>query len=177
MAKATANQWAQARALYEAGESLRDISDKTKIDNSNISKRAKKEGWERGVLPQLADDKARILIEKKAIDEKITALLPHQREIVETAVIDKLALANYFHNAGIEVAEIALEILREDKTVFNAKNTMETLKTGRAVTGLDSVHANVTTINNTVAQQTNVEERKGENGFKLVFEDAEHEKP
>jgi predicted DNA-binding protein YlxM (UPF0122 family) len=33
-----------------------------------------------------------------------------------------------------------------------------------------------TTINNLNAQQ-NIDERKGENGFKLVFEDAEHKKP
>ncbi|MGB4498358.1 MAG: hypothetical protein WBI40_06645 [Methylococcaceae bacterium] len=175
MARATANQWAQARALYEAGEPLRDIESATGIDNSNISKRAKKEGWNRGVLPQIIDDKVLNLIEKKAIDERITALLPQSREIVETAVIDKLTLANYFHDSGKEVAEIAMQALRDEPSTYNAKNTMETLKTGRIVTGLDAMHASLATINN--LQQTNIEERKGENGFKLVFEDAEHEKP
>lgn len=153
MARATANQWAQAKALYEAGESLRDIENETKINNGNISKRAKKEGWQRGKLQQITADKVLNLIEKKAIDERITALSKQEREIVEIAVIDKLALANYFHDAGKEVAEIALQALRDEPTPNNAKATMEALKAGRIVTGLDAMHASAANISNTIATQ------------------------
>jgi hypothetical protein len=175
MARATANQWAQAKALYEAGESLRDISEKTKIDNSNISKRAKKEGWERGILPQIAKDKARILIEKKGVDEKITALLPHQREIVENAVIDMLSLSNYFHDAGKEVAEIALQALREEPTSYNAKATMEALKAGRIVTGLDAMHASAAVINNQQNSQAIIEGEATSVSFIIESIEANHD--
>jgi hypothetical protein len=41
--------WIKAKAMYETGKSLRQIADACFIDNSNISKRAKKEGWQPGI--------------------------------------------------------------------------------------------------------------------------------
>jgi hypothetical protein len=152
-AKFTSEQWAEARALFEFGESLRDIEKKLKISYSVISKRAKKENWQADSLQQLATDKALNLIEKKTIDEAIATLQPKSRHIVESVAMDKLVLANYFHDAGKEVAEIAMQALRDEPSTYNAKNTMETLKTGRVVTGLDAMHANAATINNLNAQQ------------------------
>jgi len=149
MAKTTAIQWDKAKALYELGKSLREISEETGIDNSNISKKAKKDGWERDTLPQIIDDKARILIENKAVDKKITALLPQARQIVETAVMEKLVLADFFTNAGKEVAEIALEALRLEPTTRNAKEVMDALKTGLVVTGQAPYHASGVTVNST----------------------------
>ena len=68
MARPTKGDWDKAKALYEADKSLRQISDETRIDNSNIAKRAKKEEWQRGVLPKLIEDTARVR-------EEFTALL------------------------------------------------------------------------------------------------------
>ena len=175
MARATANQWAQAKALYEAGESLRDIENETKINNGNISRRAKKEGWTRGKLQQITADKVLNLIEKKAIDERITALSKHEREIVEVAVIDMLSLSNYFHDAGREVAEIALQALREEPTPNNAKATMEALKAGRIVTGLDAMHASAAVINNQQNTQAIIEGEAGGNvSFIIESIEANH---
>ena len=148
MARATQLQWDKTKALYELGKSLRDISEETGIDNSNISKRAKKDGWERNILPQIIDDKARILIENKAVEEKITALLPQSRELVDIAVMEKLVLTDFFTNAGKEVAELALVALRDEPTTRNAKEAMETLKSGLVVTGQVPYHANSVTVNN-----------------------------
>lgn len=149
----SAEQWAEAKALFEAGESLRDIEKKVKISYSVISKRAKKENWQANILQQIATDKALNLIEKRTIDEKIATLEPKSRAIVESVAFDKLTLANYFHDAGKEVAEIALQALRDEPTPNNAKAAMETLKAGRIVTGLDEMHASAAKITNTVATQ------------------------
>jgi hypothetical protein len=50
--------WIKAKALYEAGKSLRQIAAETFIDHSAIGKRAKREGWvtvkrstSRGIVP------------------------------------------------------------------------------------------------------------------------------
>ena len=65
--------WIKAKAMYEAGKSLRQIEAETGIDNSNISKRAKKEFWERTAeIPKLIADAV-------SVQERITALdLPQQ---------------------------------------------------------------------------------------------------
>jgi hypothetical protein len=74
--------WTKAKAMYETGKSLRQIACETYIDNSNISKRAKKDGWVRTAeIPQL-------IVDAVSVQERITALdLPH-KEIV-TAEIKK----------------------------------------------------------------------------------------
>lgn len=80
--KTIPEQWANARALYEADKSLRDIEKATGIDNSNIAKKAKAENWQRGVLPRLIHDSVRV-------QEEITALNIPQQQVV-TAEVDRL---------------------------------------------------------------------------------------
>jgi hypothetical protein len=146
-------QWREARTLFERGVALREIEKQTGISFGGIAKRAKKEEWRANLYEQLASDRVANIIEKKEIEERIDALPPQGRAIVEASTLDKLALANYFHNAGLEVLDIALDALRSEPSTYNAKNTMETLKTGRIVTGLDAMHASAATITNTIAQQ------------------------
>lgn len=148
-------QWAEARALFEQGNSLREISDKVGIEYSVIGKRARKEKWESGFLPEIATAKARNLIDKKNIEKKIATLLPQSREIVEREVMTQLELANYFEHKGKEVIEIAMEALKKDPSASAAKATMETLKTGMVVTGAAAYHANAANITNVNAQQNN----------------------
>lgn len=42
--------WEKAKALFELGKSLTYISDETGINKSSISKKAKAESWEKGVV-------------------------------------------------------------------------------------------------------------------------------
>jgi len=149
MARATQLQWDKARSLFELGKSLREISDETGIDHSSIGKRAKRDSWEHGILPQIIDDKARILIENKKVESKISTLIPQSVGIVEVAVMEKLVLTDFFASAGKEVAEIALEALRNEPTTRNAKEAMDALKTGLVVTGQAPYHASGVTVNST----------------------------
>ena len=75
MAKSKPN-WVKAKAMFEAGKSFRQIEAETGIDNSNISKRAKKEFWERTAeIPKLIADAV-------SVQERITALDVPQQAIV-----------------------------------------------------------------------------------------------
>ena len=163
MTKVSTYQWEQARALFETGESLRTIADKTKIDFSNISKRAKKEDWQRDVIPRLATANALNLLERKHIDEKITTLLPQQQRLVEHQTRKILIESEYFETAGKEVADIAMQSLRAEPTVRNAKEAAETLKTTMQITGVVPFYPNAVSIH-----QVN-QPRQGENDVTLRF--------
>jgi len=54
MSKVSLETWATAKALYEKGDSLRDIEKATGIAYKTIDNRAKVGGWEKG-LPIIAD--------------------------------------------------------------------------------------------------------------------------
>jgi len=143
--------WIKAKAMFEAGKSLRQIAAECFIDNSNISKRAKKDGWQRTAeLPQLIADAV-------SVEKRITALdLPQQTAV--TAEIAKQLEGMQFYNTHARiVSKIALKSLQADMTPQNAKTTMSTLKEGLIVEGIVPFYPNAPTINNTNAQQTVVE--------------------
>ena len=81
--KTTPVQWEKAREYFEAGLLLREISDKTKIDLKNISKRARAEGWvkanEKRTLIQaavrVAEAKANLGDAARAVHEEIVESL------------------------------------------------------------------------------------------------------
>jgi len=143
--------WTKAKALYEVGKSLRDISKETGIDNSNISKRAKKEGWSREELPRLVSDAVRV-------QEEITALSLPQQEIVTAEVKKILEAKDFYATHARKVAKTALSALDNDKTPANAKTTMEVLHKGLVVEGVVPYYPNAAVINNTNAQQNNAVE-------------------
>lgn len=84
--KTMPQQWATARALYEADKSLRDIEKATGLDYSNLAKKAKSENWQRGVLPGLILDTVRASEELTTLKEEITLLNLPQQEVVNAEV-------------------------------------------------------------------------------------------
>lgn len=114
MAKTTESDWMKAKAMYEADKSFRQIADATGIDNSNISKKAKKEGWQRGILPQLIVDTARVR-------EEFTNLLPHQQQVVESEVAERLRHIEFFKKSTMK--NLATMMRKIDETISIQEHT------------------------------------------------------
>lgn len=149
--KISEDTWADARAYYEADKSLRDIEKLTGINNSNLSKKAKAENWQRGILPQLITDTTRV-------KEEFTALLPHQQKIVTAEVTERLRDLIFYNKTQNRFAQIAKEII-ENKHAEKELSVMELAGASRVVK--DSREGVIgkapeTVINNTNAQQTNI---------------------
>lgn len=124
MARPTQGDWEKAKALYEADKSLRQISDETGIDNSNISKRAKKENWQRGVLPQLIADTARVR-------EEFTALLPHQQQVVESEVAERLRHIEFFKKSTMKNLSTMMRKVDETITIQEHTQAQNALQKGK----------------------------------------------
>jgi len=95
--------WDKAKALYEADKSLRDIEKATGIDFSNLAKKAKSEGWKRGVLPRLINDSVKV-------QEEFTTLSLPQQEVV-VAEVDRLM---GFRRRRNTIADIAYDRIEKE---------------------------------------------------------------
>lgn len=68
-------QWDKAKTLFEAGLSLSQIADKTGIDKSTISKKAKFNSWQSGEHSDYIEAKKKIVEKKSTLPvEKINTL-------------------------------------------------------------------------------------------------------
>jgi len=144
--------WIKAKAMYEAGKSLRQIAAECFIDNSNISKRAKKEGWQRTAeLPQLIADAV-------SVERRITALDLPQQSAVTAEIAKQLEGMQFYNTHARIVSKIALKSLQADMTPQNAKTTMSTLKEGMIVEGVVPFYPNGTAIQVNSTGNTSVTE-------------------
>ena len=142
MAKATSADWEKAKALFESGKSLSEINAETGIDRATVSKRAKKDGWEKGIYQQLIVDSARVKAE-------ISTLPPTALSVVEKEIEERTKHIQFFTNAAVRNVSEAMENKCCDQSDFKAR--ADTILKGKETvlgkeTGL--------VINNTNAQQT-----------------------
>ena len=121
--KVTPEKWAEARALYGADKSFREIEKLTGIDNSNLAKKAKTEKWERGVLPQLIADTVRV-------KESFTALLPQQQAVVTAEVNERLKHIEFFNRAALKNVSVSVKKISDDTTQMEHKLIAETILKG-----------------------------------------------
>ena len=91
--------WLKAKALFEIGKSLTDIAEATGIDKSSISKRAKKEGWDKGKNQQLVIDKVNTVNDLEELNSQIQQLPSQiQQEVVNAEISEQLALIKSIQN-------------------------------------------------------------------------------
>lgn len=141
MARATKEDWAIAKALFEAGKSLSEINVDTGIDRSTVSKRAKKDGWEKGVYQQLIVDGARVKAEISTLSSTVLS-------VVEKEIDERTKHIKFFANAAIKNVDEAMDNKCHDQADFKAR--ADTILKGKeTVLGKDAQMV----INNTNAQQ------------------------
>ena len=146
MAKSTLADWQKAKALFEAGKSLSDINKETGLDRATVSKRAKKDGWEKGIYQQLIVDGARVKAEISTLDSTVL-------NVVEKEIEERTKHLHFFTHAAVKNVQEAMKMPCEDQN--DHKLRADTILKGKeAVLGKE---AN-TVINNTNAQQTVVEQ-------------------
>jgi transcriptional regulator with XRE-family HTH domain len=104
------NKWQQAKAMFEGGSSLSEIADKTDIERSTISKKAKCQGWQKAKNEQLIADDVKLALDKSTLNQ-------HEISYHEQAV------------------EFQLKIVKEiemfsHKTMTKASNLMDSTDSG-----------------------------------------------
>jgi len=103
MARLTKDAWAKLRQDYEVtGMSLGELSKKYEADRGNISKRAKKEGWEKEKVQQIIEKKVSINKELQNISAEITTLSTTGVVEIEREVDRRLRLEGIF-NSSLEL--------------------------------------------------------------------------
>ncbi len=148
MARATESDWTMARALFEAGKSLNEISTATGIDRATISKKAKIELWEKGKLQQLISDGVRVA-------EQISTLDSTAQKIVVDSIDEAARLREFYLKASQRVSQLAIRSLGTAPTPIECKVVSETLVNTMKVSGMVPYYNAPATINNTNAMQVN----------------------
>jgi len=97
--------WEQVRILFEYGKSLNEISKETGVNKGSISKKAKKEGWEKsGKATLVKQEVDTILMQKEIATQKATLSNPelqqHNKEVHEA--INKAEILNMFDNTTVK---------------------------------------------------------------------------
>lgn len=122
MARATASDWDKAKDMFEIGKSLTEISDETGIDRATISKRSKKDNWEKAKFQQLITDTVRVR-------KQISTLSSTLQQSVENEISDRLRHEQFFTNAAIRNVQESLQVPCESQQDF--KYRAETIQKGR----------------------------------------------
>jgi len=144
--------WEKARVMFEAGKTLKDIQHKTNINFSSIAKKAKKEGWEKGVNSKLITNEVNTLVEKSQLSQT-------QLEFHNTEVEKRTRNIQFIHNASLTNIQTMMKKVDENSTHQEHKFVQETInKAGEALGVIDKSNSNVK-IQNTNAQQ-NIQQTK-----------------
>ena len=131
MAKATQAQWDKAKALFEAGKSLREIGLEVKIPFKTVDDRSKKEAWGKGKTAQLIHDMVRVSGDFRTLE---TA----QQETVLNEVERITKAKGWYQEAAALISKMAVKYCRdaEKKTAQEALWAMQALERGMKVSGV-----------------------------------------
>ena len=121
MAKATQADWEKAKALFEAGKSLSRINLETGIDRATVSKRAKKDGWEKGIYQQLIVDSARVKAEISTLDSTVLS-------VVEKEIEERTKHLQFFTNATLKNMSSMMKKIGDNTVIVEHKIAQAALK-------------------------------------------------
>ena len=118
--------WEQAKRLFEYGNSLNEINEETGIDRASISKRAKKEQWEKGKFQHLIMDSVRVRTELSTLDVET-------RTGIEKIVEAKTRHIAFFENATTQNVSVMMAKIDEGTSILEHRHAQATIKEGREV--------------------------------------------
>lgn len=122
--KWTDEQWAKARALYEAGKSLRSIDKETGINYKSVENRVKNEGWKQGILSQQIADQLRV-------ETGFSTLLPSQQDVVKNEVNERLADLSFIRRLTNKNLSVLEDKITKDLSVTEHLIVQNTVAKGR----------------------------------------------
>jgi len=150
MAKAITKTLDDAIALYRQGHSPRECDRLTGVNYKKIEREAKRLGIVKGDLSHLTER-----IVKDTSD--FVSLDVANQDAVRHEVAKKLEGLQFYQENGRKAVKIGLMAFSKDPTPQGMKATLEAMKIGMIVEGLVPFYPTAATINNTNAQQINVE--------------------
>lgn len=124
--------WDVVRSFYERGLSLADIVARDEVvirDRSSISKKAKAEGWIKGVNSTLVENE---VLAKQAIADiasKKSTMNSTELDVHNTIVDERLKHTIFFNNSAIRNVKEAMDL--ECGSQFEFKARAETILKGR----------------------------------------------
>lgn len=129
MAAKKLQNWERAKALYGAGKTPRQIEDEIGIPRATFQRKANEEGWIKGNLSQDIKDVARVsqLLSQKSEPE---------RAIIEKEASKILKAKGLHLDAGIMLAELVLEVAKEERTTKSILNATQALTNTAKLTGV-----------------------------------------
>lgn len=110
----SSDQWEKAKAYYEAGKSLAEIKERTGIDRSSISKKAKIQQWKHGANLDIIE------AEVKAVEKKST-LNSTQRKVIDEVVNEKLKHIELFQKSALNNQALANQSLKAIHETLNSE--------------------------------------------------------
>lgn len=133
------DRWDVARAMFEGGASLFDISSKTGIDRSTVSKKAKKIGWEKGINQHLVVDEVRIEQEKSTLNQQ-------QIQYHDFEVAFKQKLISDIEKFSNNAIKKASQLVSKSNTGSDFKSVVEGVDKLSVMTKINDRHAKPTQI-------------------------------
>lgn len=117
--------WAEAKFLFELDNSLNDIHAKTGIDRTAVSKKAKKEGWEKGKNQQLKSEIVRFEKEKSTLEAKKSTLVEKVSTLndFEITMLDGI-VEKETDSKSLIFSTQALAIIRNNQILTSNKKTV-----------------------------------------------------
>lgn len=117
--------WDKAKALFEQGLSLNEISLETNINRTSISKKAKNENWIKSKNQQLKNDIKAIDIEKSTLDAKINTTVEKLAKLsdFEITILDQ-QIQDETGNKSLIFSTTNLAIIRANQILTSNKKTI-----------------------------------------------------
>ncbi len=142
--------WTQAKIMFELGKSLNQISNELGIDKGNISKKAKKDNWQKEKLQQLIQNAVRV-------EEAFTTL--SQLELA--AVINERDDILRFKNKRDKIIDLAFDRIANELETCEVQHIKPLIDTADKTCIMAEIAPRFNPnsgakINNTVAQQNHV---------------------
>ena len=143
--------WAKARTLYETNQySLAQISDKTGIDKSTISKKAKIQQWSSVENLDYIEAKTTLAVKKSKLNQQEINTLD---EVADEVVRRK----NLVYGVQEKAIKRAGEILEATEAAQDLKHLVDAVDKASLTLGVNQRHANSqVNIQNSNAQQNNI---------------------
>lgn len=151
MAKKIAHDWDKAKLLFELDKPFSFIEKETGINKGTISKRSKKEGWERGRATAVAQKASEVEGYKSTLTQQ-------QLHFFNEEVIQRTEFANSLNLFSKKVMKKANELIDSSEAGVDFKAICEGVDKHSVTVGFNKRHApkTETTINNTNAQQNDI---------------------
>ena len=132
MARLTPEQWEKIRADYEArGLSFSELAEMYGVNKSNISRRAKAEGWNQAETQRLITATVENEKEKLALRNETQRLNATLRSAVQEEVFDRLAFELQSNADFQAVRDKAMGLLAETDKIGEVKQVADVLQMQR----------------------------------------------